>query len=73
MRGIRQIASVPIPTLGLEELGLSADDVGEAAAKVKRVDYFVPAAGKGAEMLEGSREDVADKLIGLLKAKGGLN
>jgi electron transfer flavoprotein beta subunit len=37
------------------------------------VDYFVPAAGKGAEMLEGSREDVADKLIGLLKAKGGLN
>jgi electron transfer flavoprotein beta subunit len=73
MRGIRQIASVPIPTLGAAELGLEHQPVGEAAAKVQRVDYFVPAAGKGAEMLEGSREEVADKLIGLLKAKGGLN
>jgi electron transfer flavoprotein beta subunit len=73
MRGIRQIASVPIPTLGATELGLEHQSVGEAAAKVQRLDYFVPPAGKGAEMLEGSREEVADKLIGLLKAKGGLN
>jgi electron transfer flavoprotein beta subunit len=46
--------------------------VGEAAAKVKRLDYFVPALGKGAEMLAGSREETVDKLIGLLRAKGGL-
>ena len=42
MRGIRQVASVPIPTLGASDLELEADAVGEAAAKVKRVDYFVP-------------------------------
>ena len=53
MRGIRQVASVPIPTLGAADLGVDTDAVGEAAAKVKRVDYFVPPAGKGAEMLEG--------------------
>ena len=46
--------------------------VGEAGAKVKRADYFVPALGKGAEMLEGSREEIVDKLIELMKAKGGL-
>jgi electron transfer flavoprotein beta subunit len=73
MRGIRQVASVPIPTLGVEELGLDPADVGEAGAKVKRLDYFVPPAGKGAEMLEGDREKVAEKLVELLKAKGGLN
>jgi electron transfer flavoprotein beta subunit len=73
MRGIRQIASVPIPTLGAEELGLSANDVGEAAAKVKRIDYFVPPAGKGARMLEGGREAIAEELVGLLKTKGGVN
>jgi electron transfer flavoprotein beta subunit len=73
MRGIRQIASVPIPTLGAAELGLEHQPVGEGAAKVHRVDYFVPPAGKGAEMLEGSSEEVADKLVALLKAKGGLN
>ena len=73
MRGIRQVASVPIPTLGASDLGVDADAVGEAAAKARRVDYFVPPAGKGAEMLAGSREEVVDKLMDLLKAKGGLN
>jgi len=53
--------------------GLAAGTVGEAGAKVKRMDYFVPALGKGAEILQGSREEIIDKLIELMKAKGGLN
>jgi len=73
MRGIRQVASVPIPTFGASDLGLDAGGVGEAAAKSKRVDYFVPPAGKGAEILTGSREEVVDQLTDLLKVKGGLN
>jgi len=73
MRGIRQVAAAPIPTLGASALGIEVDAVGEAAAKMKRVDYFVPPAGKGAEMLAGSREEVIDKLMDLLKSKGGLN
>jgi electron transfer flavoprotein beta subunit len=73
MRGIRQVASIPIPTLGASDLGADMDAVGEAAAKAKRVDYFVPPAGKGAEMLEGAREEVIDKMMDLLKSKGGLN
>ena len=73
MRGIRQVASIPIPSLGASDLGVEADAVGEGAAKVRRVDYFVPPAGKGAEILAGSREEVVDKLMDLLKAKGGLN
>jgi electron transfer flavoprotein beta subunit len=40
---------------------------------VKRLDYFVPAAGREAEMLEGSQEEIVEKLVELLKAKGGLN
>jgi electron transfer flavoprotein beta subunit len=72
MRGIRAVASVPIPTYGASELGISSSAVGEAAARVKRVDYFVPTLGKGAEMLAGSREEVIDKLVGLVAAKGGL-
>jgi len=71
MRGIRQVALVPIPTLGALDLGVEGG-VGAAAAKVKRVDYFVPPLGKGAEMLTGSREEIIDKLIELLKAKGGM-
>jgi electron transfer flavoprotein beta subunit len=73
MRGIRQVASLPIPTFGAPELGVNGDKTGKGAAKVKRVDYFAPPLGKGAEMLEGSTGEVIDRLIELLRAKGGLN
>jgi electron transfer flavoprotein beta subunit len=72
MRGIRQVASIPIPTPSASELGIDPATVGEAGARVKRVDYFVPPLGKGAEMLAGSREENIDKVIELLAAKGGL-
>ncbi|MBZ5720174.1 MAG: electron transfer flavoprotein subunit beta/FixA family protein [Acidobacteriia bacterium] len=72
MRGIRQVASVPIPTFAASDLGVDPGSVGTTAAKVKRVDYFVPALGKGAEMLEGSREEIIEKLVELVAAKGGL-
>lgn len=72
IRGIRKVASVEIPTMGTGDLGVDAGAVGEGAAKVKRVDYFVPEMGEGAEMLTGSTEEIIDKLIEHLKAKGGL-
>ncbi|RLC28865.1 MAG: electron transfer flavoprotein subunit beta, partial [Deltaproteobacteria bacterium] len=72
IRGIRKVASVEIPTLGAADLGLDTALVGDAGAKVKRLDYFVPDMGEGAEMLEGSTEEIIEKLIELLKAKGGL-
>lgn len=72
MRGIRAVASVPIPTYGAAELGLDSIAAGEAAAKVKRVGYFVPALGKGAEMLEGTRDENIEKLLEMVAAKGGL-
>ena len=73
MRGIRQVASVPIPVKTAADLGLTAGDTGQTAARVRRVDYFVPPVGKGAEMLQGNRDEVIEKLMDVLKAKGGLN
>jgi electron transfer flavoprotein beta subunit len=72
IRGIRKVASVEIPTLGTADLGLDAAAVGVSAARVQRTDYFLPEMGDGAEMLEGSTEEIIDKLVELLKAKGGL-
>jgi electron transfer flavoprotein beta subunit len=73
LRGIRKVASVEIPVLDGAALGVDPAAVGQAAAKVRRVDYFVPAAGAGADMLTGSTQEVASQLVELLKAKGGLN
>ncbi|MCX5882823.1 MAG: electron transfer flavoprotein subunit beta/FixA family protein [Deltaproteobacteria bacterium] len=72
IRGIRKVASVEIPVHGSADLGLAAGSVGAAGAKVKRMDYFVPPMGEGAEMLEGSSDEIAEKLIELLKSKGGI-
>jgi electron transfer flavoprotein beta subunit len=72
IRGIRKVASVEIPVWGPSDLGIDAAAVGAAGAKVKRVDYFIPEMGEGAEILEGSAEEIAEKLIELLKAKGGI-
>lgn len=72
MRGIRAVAAVPVPTYGVSELNIDPAQVGEVAAKVKRLDYFVPAAGKGAEMLHGSREENVERITELIAARGGL-
>lgn len=72
IRGIRKVASVEIPVKGASDLGLAADTVGTAGAKVVRQDYFIPDLGDGAEMLEGDTEEIIEKLIEMLKGKGGL-
>jgi electron transfer flavoprotein beta subunit len=72
IRGIRKVASVEIPVRTAADLNLTGETVGAAAADVKRVDYFMPEMGEGAEIIEGSLEEKIDKLIEMLRAKGGL-
>ncbi len=72
IRGIRKVASMDIPVLGISDLGISQESAGAAGAKVQRLDYFVPELGEGAEMLEGSIDEILDKLVELLKSKGGI-
>ncbi len=72
IRGIRKVAALEIPKMGASELGLDPAGIGTKAVKVRRLDYFVPDLGPGAEILEGENEEIIEKLIYLLKAKGGL-
>ncbi len=69
IRGIRKVASVEIPIQSADDLGLAGSAV---SSDVKRLDYFVPEMGEGAEMLEGDNDEIIEKLIEMLKAKGGL-
>ncbi len=49
---------------------VSAGDVSGAAAGSEVARMFKPETGQGAEMLEGSAEEVADKIVSILKEKG---
>lgn len=72
IRGIRKVASVEIPVLSASDIDLSSDMVGKSGSKIERVDYFVPDLGEGAEILEGSTDEIMEKLIEILKSKGGI-
>jgi len=69
IRGIRKVASIDIPVQSADDLGLSAESI---SSKVKRLDYFVPEMGEGADMLEGDNDEIIEKLVEMLKAKGGI-
>jgi electron transfer flavoprotein beta subunit len=71
--GIRKASRQEIKISGLAETGLNAGEVGEAGSKVKIERLFVPPAGKATEILTGTLEEMAAKLAGLLKEKGGLS
>ncbi len=72
IRGIRKVSSLEIPVQTAGDLGIAGDTVGESGARIKRLDYFVPDTAEGAEILEGDTDEIIDKLVELLKTKGGI-
>jgi electron transfer flavoprotein beta subunit len=72
MRGIRQVASIPISLFDARKLGLPTAAVGSAAAKIKRLDYFALSTTTSARILRGTTEEMADEVAELVKANGGL-
>ncbi|MFZ0927997.1 MAG: electron transfer flavoprotein subunit beta/FixA family protein [Syntrophobacteraceae bacterium] len=72
IRGILKASSLDIPIHKASNLGLTADTAGASRARVKRQDYFLPVMGEGADILKGTAEEIIERLIGLLKSKGGI-
>jgi electron transfer flavoprotein beta subunit len=70
--GIRKVAKKEIKTLGLGDLGMDPEETGEAGSKTTIERVFLPPVGEGAQMLEGAPESVAERVVSILKEKGGL-
>jgi len=68
--GIRKAMKKEIQVLGLVELGLNQNEVGEAGSWVKIEKLYVPPVEKQAEFLKGGPEEIASKIAEILKAKG---
>jgi len=69
LKGIMAAKKKPLEVKSVADLGL-AGQVGEAAAKVKVEQLYLPARGQGAEMLSGSVDEVVNKLVGKIKELG---
>jgi electron transfer flavoprotein beta subunit len=68
--GIRKARKKEIAVIGLDELGLTGEDVGESGSwmKVKRV--YTPPMEKEPEILSGSPEEVAGRLVEVFRSRG---
>jgi electron transfer flavoprotein beta subunit len=67
LKGIMQAKKKPLDKKSLGDLGL---DAGAIASKVTVEKVFTPAKGEGAEMLDGSADEVAGKAVGKIKELG---
>ncbi|NQU49779.1 MAG: electron transfer flavoprotein subunit beta/FixA family protein [Planctomycetes bacterium] len=68
IRGIRKVASVDVPLHSATEVGLSA---AELQPRVQLEGLFLPKKGEGAQILEGSDDEIIDRLVSLLQENGG--
>jgi electron transfer flavoprotein beta subunit len=67
LKGIMQAKKKPLDRKSLGDLGLSA---GDLAPKVTVEKVFTPPKGEGAELVEGSADEVARKLVTKIKELG---
>jgi electron transfer flavoprotein beta subunit len=67
LKGIMQAKKKPLDKKSLGDVGLSA---GAVAAKVKIEKIYTPPKGAGAEILSGSKDEIAQKFVGKVKELG---
>jgi electron transfer flavoprotein beta subunit len=68
--GIRKARAKEINSLGLEDLQLGENEVGESGSWMTVESMFIPPAEKEAEMLGGSPDEVTLKIVEILRARG---
>ena len=67
LKGIMQAKKKPLDKKGIGDLGIEASDV---APKVTVEKIYVPPKGEGAELLEGSADEIAEKFATKIKELG---
>jgi electron transfer flavoprotein beta subunit len=68
--GIRKAMQKEIRVMGLADIGLNESEVGEAGSWLKIEKLYVPPVEKQAEFLQGSPDEIATKIIEILKSRG---
>ena len=68
--GIRRAMQKEIKVMGLADVGLNENEVGETGSWLAIEKLYVPPVEKQAEFLKGSPDEVASKIVEILKSRG---
>ncbi len=68
--GIRKAMQREVKVMGLADIGLSENEVGEAGSWLRIENLYIPPVEKQAEFLTGTPDEIAAKIVELLKSKG---
>jgi electron transfer flavoprotein beta subunit len=68
--GIRKARKKELQVLGLSDLGLSEEDVGESGSWITIEKMFIPSVEKEAEILTGGLDEISAKIVDTLKSRG---
>ena len=68
--GIRKAMQKEVKVMGLADIGLSENEVGEAGSWLRIEKLYVPPVEKQAEFLTGSPDEIAAKIVEILKSRG---
>jgi len=71
--GIRKAKQKTLREVGAGDLGLGAEAVGTAGSLTEIKALYLPPVGKEAELLKGNVEEIAGRVVDILKEKGGLS
>ena len=70
--GIRKVRSKEIPVVGLGGIGIGPGEVGVNANLLRSRGFSVPPAGREAVMLKGTPAEVAQKILEIVRERGGV-
>jgi electron transfer flavoprotein beta subunit len=70
--GIRKVRSKDIPVLAPADIGVGAGEVGENANLLRSLGLSTPPAGAEAVMLKGAPAEVAQRILDIVKERGGV-
>ena len=68
--GIRKANKKELEVVGLDDLNLPEEDL---APRTMVEEIFLPPETEGAEMLEGDASTVAERILQIIKEKGGIS
>jgi electron transfer flavoprotein beta subunit len=68
--GIRKARQKELKILGLNDLGLKEEEVGESGSWITVEEMFIPPVEKEAEILAGGLDAISSKIVETLRARG---